>query len=152
VQENSGRKGENKMQRKQHKNTMICFWSSVSQWNLRLYWGVPKDKVSFNPFLTQVITKIKLEFPLFFSIERRISTRRFTTWTFLLVVQSLGVLLQSTMISTPYLLSTNTSALSLITQLVALSKHTTKFVTLGSLGGVGYVLLACENFCYALGC
>jgi hypothetical protein len=46
------------------------------------------------------------------------------------------------MITTHSLISLNTGALSFFTQLVSLSKHTTQYVALGSLGGVRDVTLA----------
>lgn len=46
----------------------------------------------------------------------------------------------------------NTNALSLITQTNVISKYTTQFETLGSLGKVGDVALACITFFSALGC
>jgi hypothetical protein len=70
MQENIEREGEKKLQTSEHKNTTIYLPDFGFQTNLCLFGGVPKDQVSFNPFLTQVITKIKLESPSLFSIER----------------------------------------------------------------------------------
>lgn len=54
-------------------------------------------------------------------------------------------------ITTQFACSSNTSSLSLITEMNAFYKHTTQFETLGSLEGVGDVALAYVTYFSALG-